>query len=259
MKIQDIHYVVEGKGSAIVLLHGFLEDMTMWDEFTVKLIKENYTVIRIDLLGHGKTTSQDAVYSMEEQAEIVKFVLDKEDILEAVIIGHSMGGYVTLAFAEEYPQMVKGFSLFFSSAAEDNSKKKIQRNRVADLVKTQRDSFIRVAIPNLFYNNEKKELQPFIEKTKRMANKISTENIIASIYGMRSRKDRIHVLHSYIPKQLLVGVFDTALDQDSLKKQIDIANNLDYKVFDIGHMGHYEAPELTFDEVKLFVDKCYYN
>ncbi len=256
MKIQDIHYKVEGKGPSIVLLHGFLEDMTMWDEFTAPLITD-YTVVRIDLLGHGKTTSQDAIYSMEEQAEIVHFVLEKEHISEAVIVGHSMGGYVALAFAEQYPQMTKGFSLFFSSAAEDNSEKKTQRNRVAELVKTQRESFIRVAIPNLFHNEEQESLQPWIKKTKEMAQKVSTENIIASIYGMRSRKDRIHILRTYVPKQLLVGLFDTALDQKSLQKQIDTANNLDYKTFNVGHMGHYEAHEETFRELKKFIEKCY--
>lgn len=256
MKLQNIHYQIEGKGPAVVLLHGFLEDLSMWDECTSKLVAE-YTVVRIDLLGHGKTISEGTVYSMEDQAEVVKFVLEKEGISKAVIVGHSMGGYVALAFAEQYPHSTQGFSLFFSSAAEDTAEKKEQRSRVAELVKTQRESFIRVAIPNLFYNPEQKFLKPWVEKTKQMAEKVTTENTIASIYGMRSRKDRIAILKTPTPKQLLIGLRDTALDQNSLQKQIDTANNMSYKAFDIGHMGHYEAPEETFMELKKFIEKCY--
>ncbi|MFV0531470.1 MAG: alpha/beta fold hydrolase [Flavobacteriales bacterium] len=252
MSIQNIHYVIEGKGIPVVLLHGFLEDITMWDEFSTKLITQ-HTIIRIDLLGHGKTISQGAVYSMEEQAKLVKSVLDQEQISEVIIIGHSMGGYITLAFAEQYPQMVKGFSLFFSSATEDSSKKKEQRNRLVELVKKQRQSFIQTAIPNLFHNPDKKLLQPFVEKTKKMAKNVTTENIVASLYGMRSRKDRTSVLQTSIPKQLLMGRFDTALDRKSLEKQINTAYNLEYKIFDTGHMGHYEAPKETFTEVNTFI------
>ncbi len=256
MKTQDIHYKIEGKGNPIVLLHGFLEDMTMWDEFTQQLI-QNHLVIRIDLLGHGKTTTEASIYSMEDQASIVKFVLDKENIKQAVIVGHSMGGYVSLAFAEEFPEMTMGFSLFFSSANKDSEEKKTQRNRVAKLVKTQRESFIQIAIPNLFYDNEKEILKPYIDKTKNMAELVTTQNMIASIYGMRSRKDRTHVLKNNIPKQLLIGKYDSSLDQTILQRQIDDSNNLDHKTFNIGHMGHYEAPESTLFELEQFIHKCY--
>ncbi len=256
MQAQNIHYLVEGKGAPVVLLHGFLENMSMWDEFSTEL-KKQYLVIRIDLLGHGKTISCGAIYSMEKQAEIVKSVLDKEHISQAVIVGHSMGGYITLAFVEQYPEKVKGYSLFFSSAADDSPEKKEQRNRAAELVKKQRKAFIHKAIPNLFHKPEKDTLQPFVQKSKEMAEKMTAENIAASLYGMRLRKDRTHLLKTSIPKQLLTGNFDVALDQNILQEQVNSAHNLDHKIFDVGHMGHYEAPKETLNEVKSFLEKCY--
>ncbi|MFV0237988.1 MAG: alpha/beta fold hydrolase [Flavobacteriales bacterium] len=258
MDIQNIYYQREGKGLPVVLLHGFLEDMTMWDEYTSQLMTQ-YTVLRIDLLGHGKTTCQNTVYSMEAQAEVVKGVLRKERISKAVIVGHSMGGYVTLAFAEQYPEMTKGFCLFFSSTLADNLEKKKQRSHVAKLIKTQKESFLRIAIPSLFHENQKKSLQPYIEKTKKMAEKITTEAIIASLNGMRLRKDRTHILRSSIPKQWLVGNFDSTLSLESFQEQKNIATNLDFRTFDIGHMGHYEAPEETLNALQEFIKRCYSN
>ncbi len=256
MKIEHIHYTIEGSGNPVVLLHGFLEDMTMWDEFAAQL-QAHYTVVRIDLLGHGKTQSQGKEYTMEDQASLVNSVLEKEQLTNVVMVGHSMGGYITLAFAEQYPEKVKGFSLFFSSAAADSSEKKEQRARAAELVQTQRKSFIHAAIPNLFHEPEKESLQPLVMKTRNMAEKISSENIAAALYGMRSRKDRTHILQNDTPKQLMIGAFDGALDLSSLQEQIAQANHLESITFKVGHMGHYEAPEETFNALKNFIERCF--
>lgn len=256
MRIQHVNYTIEGSGKPIVLLHGFLENLTMWDEFSQQL-QNNYTVIRIDLLGHGKTLSEGTEYTMEDQATLVNSVLEKENITDVVIAGHSMGGYITLAFAELFPEKVKGFSLFFSSATADSVEKKEQRTRAAELVKTQRKSFIHGAIPNLFHKPEKESLQPFVTQTRKMAEQVSSENIVATLYGMRSRKDRTQVLKSTIPKQLIIGAFDSALDLASLEEQIAKSHHLEHITFNVGHMGHYEAPKETFSALKGFIKKCF--
>ena len=101
-----------GTGATVVLLHGFLENKTMWKDLAPKLAEKN-RVISIDLLGHGQSDCLGYIHSMEENAEIVKAILSNLKIRKAIIIGHSMGGYIALAFAELFPQFLKelNFSL----------------------------------------------------------------------------------------------------------------------------------------------------
>ena len=96
-----IRYKQQGKGRAVILLHGFLEDLHIWDEFSSELSK-SYRVISIELPGHGKSENFGYVHSMELMADAVMAVLKQERLRKVVIIGHSMGGYVSLAFAEKY-------------------------------------------------------------------------------------------------------------------------------------------------------------
>ncbi len=124
----NIHYTDKGKGTAIVLLHGFLENSTMWKPFISRLSKKN-RVITIDLLGHGKTECLGYVHTMEDMAEAVKAVLSKLRLRRVVVIGHSMGGYVALAFVEKYSNNVKGLCLMNSTATADSEEKKINRDR----------------------------------------------------------------------------------------------------------------------------------
>src|SRR5210317_1347779 len=97
-KNTPVRYFTEGKGTAVVLLHGFLEDLSMWDEITPAL-SENHQVIKVDLFGHGETGNLGYVHSMEEQARMVRAVLSESGTGNYAVIGHSMGGYVALAMA----------------------------------------------------------------------------------------------------------------------------------------------------------------
>ena len=105
---KNIFYTDEGTGKVVVLLHGFTESQKIWKNFAKKL-SAKYRVITIDLPGHGKSESPGAVHSMELMANVVFAVLKKLKAGKCMMIGHSMGGYVTLAFAEKYPKKLKGF------------------------------------------------------------------------------------------------------------------------------------------------------
>ena len=98
----QIVYKTTGTGSPVVLIHGFAEDSTIWDN-QVDFLKDKYRLIIPDLPGSGKSeliTNNDT--SLEDYAAIIKQILDKEKIETCIMIGHSMGGYITLAFAEKY-------------------------------------------------------------------------------------------------------------------------------------------------------------
>jgi pimeloyl-ACP methyl ester carboxylesterase len=122
-KNTKVHYTSSGKGSVVVLLHGFLENSSMWNEIT-EVLSKKYRVICIDLLGHGKTESHGYIHTMEDQATMVKAVLNHLRLRKYVLVGHSMGGYVALGFANLYPNNTKGLCLLNSQHYQIQKRKK---------------------------------------------------------------------------------------------------------------------------------------
>jgi pimeloyl-ACP methyl ester carboxylesterase len=234
-----ISYSDIGTGTAVVLLHGFIENKTMWKDLAPKLAEKN-RVISIDLLGHGDSDCLGYVHSMEENAEIVKAVLSNLKIRKTIIIGHSMGGYVALAFAELYPQFIKGLVLLNSTAKEDSEERKINRDRAIKAVKQNYINFVRMSIVNLFSENNRDRLENEIEKVKLEALKTPLQGIIASLEGMKIRKDRQFILkESNFPKMLILGKKDGVLIYNENMTQIK-NTNAELITFPDGHMSHIE-------------------
>ena len=250
----NIHYTDKGKGTAIVLLHGFLENSTMWKPFISKLTKKN-RVVTIDLLGHGKTECIGYVHTMEDMAEAVKAVLTKLRLRRVVLIGHSMGGYVSLAFVEKYPEMIKGLCLMNSTATADSKEKKINRERAIEAVKHNHKSFIKISISNLFRPKNRPIFKDEINKVRDEALKIPLQGVIAALEGMKIRKDRTKILKSNsFKKMMIIGKHDPVLDQDSLIKQ---TKNTDVKIveFQDGHMSHIENKKEFSERIMHFIEK----
>jgi pimeloyl-ACP methyl ester carboxylesterase len=228
-----------GKGTAVVLLHGFLENKTMWKDLVPSLAEKN-RVISIDLLGHGETDCLGYIHSMEENAEIVNAILSHLRIRKAVFIGHSMGGYVALAFAELYLNRVKGLILLNSTALEDSVERKINRDRAIKAVKQNYINFIRMSIANLFSENNRDRLENEIENVKLEALKTPLQGIVASLEGMKIRKDRQFILkETDFPKLLILGEKDGVLLYKDNASQIE-ATNTELISFPDGHMSHIE-------------------
>src|SRR5690606_3480234 len=147
-KETPVFFTDTGKGRAIVLLHGFLENSTMWHNL-VNLLSKNNRVVCIDLLGHGQTGCLGYVHSMELMAEAVEAVLNHLNIEISSCIGHPMRGYAAMAFAEKDNNAVKGICLISSTAAADSEEKRKNRDRAIEAVKQNHKTFIRLAIVNL--------------------------------------------------------------------------------------------------------------
>lgn len=262
VKVQDsfiqykntkIRYRDIGSGTTVVLLHGFLERLEMWDYFTSKISKSN-RVISIDLLGHGETESIGYVHSMGSMADYVKAVLDKLRIRKYILVGHSMGGYVALAIAEKYPDSIKGLSLFHSTSLSDTNEKKKSRDQAINLVKQNHKSFIRKAIPMLFRPKNRKVFSDDLKDVKKMALTTSKQGVVAALEGMKIREDFEMVLHfAPFPKQMIIGKYDNALPYISLIKQIRGIENISISEFPIGHMGHIEARDETLNALGRFI------
>lgn len=238
-KNTKISYSDTGKGNAMVLLHGFLENQTMWQDLVPEL-SQKYRVITIDLLGHGESGCVGYLHSMEDNAEAVHSVLSKLRIRKAIFIGHSMGGYVALAVAELYPTGVKGLVLMNSTSKADSEERKANRDRAIKAVKKDYIGFVRLSIANLFNPDNRERLVNEIEKVRAEALKTPLQGIVASLEGMKIRKDRETLLRSATyPSLLILGKKDPVLNYEDGLKQIE-NTTVKLVTFPDGHMSHIE-------------------
>ena len=241
-KNTKIAYSVTGKGTTVVLLHGFLENSTMWNSHVAVLAKRN-RVVCIDLLGHGQTDCLGYVHSMEVQADMVHHVLHELKIRKAILIGHSMGGYIALAFAELYPEMMKGLVLMNSTSRADSEERKTNRDRAILAVKQNYTTFIRMSIANLFSENNRERLNDEIELVRDQALKTPLQGIVAALEGMKVKNDREVILHfATYPILLILGKQDPVLNYEENITQIE-NTKVEIVTFNDGHMSHIENRE----------------
>ena len=248
------HYSDQGKGSVVLLLHGFLENSSMWNNLIPHLIKRN-RVICIDLLGHGKTECLGYLHSMDLMAEAVNAALKKLRIRRVQIIGHSMGGYVALAFCEIFPEKVKALCLMNSTSRADNEEKKTNRDRAIEAVKNNYEIFIRISVSNLFNPENRLILKKDIENVTQEALKTPLQGIVAALEGMKNRPDREYLLSNpSFNKMMIIGKEDPALDFNSLIEQAKISE-IKAVQFPDGHMSHIENIEEFTYNILHFIEK----
>jgi len=250
-----VHFTSIGKGNAVVLLHGFLENSSMWQEVAQELSKRN-RVICVDLLGHGQTGNLGYIHSMEDQAKMVKAVLNHLRLRKYSLIGHSMGGYVAFAFAKLFPESVKGLCLMNSTALPDSEEKKLSRDRAIKAIKKNHKTFVRVAIPMLFSEKNREIFTKEIEEITQEALLLSSQGIIAALEGMKIRKNQTSIYNTAnFPIQMIVGKQDPAQDYDSLIAQ---TKNTNVKVIEFhdGHMSHIENKENLIKNLAIFIKTC---
>ncbi|MPL56277.1 2-succinyl-6-hydroxy-2,4-cyclohexadiene-1-carboxylate synthase [bioreactor metagenome] len=240
-----LHHEISGNGKKpLVLLHGFMENTTIWDEMEVHLSKD-FTLIKIDLPGHGKSKVYQEIHPVELMAEKVKEVIDALKLEKINLLGHSLGGYVSLAFAEKFPEILESMTLFFSTTlADDEEKKEIRRRSIA-IIDENFETFIKTSIPNLFSNNEKDILEGKIELAKNIAKSTDKEGVKAAQLGMAERPDRTEILENLDAKILIIaGKYDNAVKTENLLKIIPEKTNIKTYVLDCGHNGHWEKPTI---------------
>jgi len=253
-----IHYTHQGTGNTVVLLHGFTESLNIWNEFSARL-SESFQVITIDLPGHGQSECVSQVHTMEIMADCVKTVLDHVGIKQCVVIGHSLGGYAALAFAEAHPAMMKGLGLFHSNAFADSPETVKNRMRTNNLIKNNHFNFLSEFIPSLFAPENQMKYVTEINALVRESKSMSAEAVMAANSGMAERPDRTHVLkNAAYPVLFIAGKLDTRCTIDKMMEQIGLPNDSVALIMgDVAHMGYIEAKEKTFYAVKTFVDGCY--
>ncbi|MEN9339478.1 MAG: hypothetical protein RIQ62_790 [Bacteroidota bacterium] len=236
-------YFRYGKGPLIVLLHGFGEDSRIW-QYQVEVLQHHYTVVVPDLPGSGQSPLPQQPLHIERMADMVKEILDQEDCQQTILLGHSMGGYITLAFAEKYPEYLQGFGLIHSTAYADDEAKKETRRKAIRLIRNEgKTAFLRAMIPNLYGEKAKQNNPSDIEAHFRMALETSEESLIAAYEAMILRPDRTTVLrNAKVPVLFVIGERDNAVPPLHSFEQCSLPNISSVSFLsDCGHTGMFEV------------------
>jgi pimeloyl-ACP methyl ester carboxylesterase len=256
-----VHYRDEGRNNnkTVVLLHGFLQNLDVWSSYVLSYMRD-FRVITIDLPGHGHTDSYGEVHSMDMMARVVKTVLDEAGVNQCVMVGHSMGGYVALAFAEKYPYSLRGLGLINSHALSDSESHRESRQAVCEQVKENRASFIVNFVPSLFDSANRAALSQDIKDLQEQCLETRTESIIAAQMGMMNRPSRIAVLEKLeIPVMFIYGKNDNRIPIEIAITQAMIPSHSEILLLDhVGHMSFMEEREYVKPRIKNFVETCYY-
>ena len=270
----ELHYKTTGPGIPVVLLHGFAEDSTIWDN-QVDFLKTNYRLIIPDLPGSGQSQMLNTPLSfgeslsrpigrlgvrsnigMEDYAQCIKQILDAEKIERCIMIGHSMGGYISLAFAEKYPGMLISFGLFHSSAYADDVAKVETRKKAIKFIETNGvEAFLNTSIPGLFYDQGNSGAADALlggtgqatELARRLIEKgkaFSPKTLIQYYQAMIARHDRTMILKkSTSPVLLIMGEHDKAVPfKHSLEQSYMADQSYIHVLRNSAHMGMLEEP-----------------
>lgn len=238
-KSANIFYSVIGTGEPIVLLHGFLENSTMWVNLIEELSRKNQVIV-LDLLGHGKSDCLGYVHTMEDFAYAVKAILNHLEISTYKIIGHSLGGYVALALAKLEPANIKSLCLMNSTPEVDTKDRIIIRNRAIKTAKNHYESLVSMSISNLFFTENRDVFSKDIEALKTEALKTPIQGYIAAQEGMKNRKNQTEFLKNATFKKLIIaGIKDPVLDFETLKTVASDCNT-EFIALQGGHMSQIE-------------------
>ena len=247
-----MHVADSGKGErCVVLLHGYLESMLVWDEF-ISLLKDSVRVVVIDLPGHGVSVVNGEVHTMEYLAECVAEAMKALGIDRYSVVGHSMGGYVALAMAELYPSSLNSVVLLSSTTSADSQEKCDRRRREIELIKAGKKNTLARLVPHAGFAPENvKRLKDYIEDIAELILLAEDEGVMAILAGMIERKSRGEQLRdSGIPHLFIFGRYDYYIPVEVAEEMI--AADPGAKVLWLehsGHMGFYEEPELTANAI----------
>lgn len=257
-KGKKINYRCEGEGEkTLVLLHGFMNNLCVWDKY-FSAYKDKMRVVAIDLIGHGESEVVEEISSMELQSEMIKEVLNALNIKSCVMVGHSMGGMITLCFAEKYPEYLKGYCLLHSSALADNPKGIENRKRACKIVNENKLKYIVDFIPNLFAEENVDKFANEIKTLKEIALSTPKEGIIAAQLGMIERTDRRAVLGlSKVPVLFIVGKKDVRADVLSVLATSVLPKHAEVLLLNCGHMSFIEEEKIIKTRLLSFVDMCF--
>lgn len=251
-----LHVADSGRGErCVVLVHGYLESMYVWDDF-VPLLTPHVRVVTVDVPGHGVSQVLGEVHTMEMMADVLHGMLDALGIGRATFVGHSMGGYISLAFCAKYPERMDGLVLLSSSPCPDDETKRENRRREIALVRAgKKDVLAHVAPETGFAVQNRERLKDYIEDLVEQVHVTEDEGIVALLGGMIARVDQNAMLRaSRVPQLFILGRHDNYIPVEAAERFV--ADNPQAQVVWLeasGHMGFIEEPERCAAAILGFV------
>ncbi len=234
-----LHYEIIGEGEPLVLLHGFLEDSSMYDNIKSDWSKKQKLIL-IDLPGHGKSQHIQNWDGMEEMAQYIWEVIEYLELKKTKIIGHSLGGYIACELLEKHTDSISEITLLNSTARADSPQRKKDRDRVIKVVKSNLGILANEAIPNLFHDRFAHE--ETILNMIHSASSLKTEGVISAIKSMRDREDKTQLLKNNKEKvNYIIGKYDNILAFDEMQKEVEFVEPKSVKVLETGHLSVIEA------------------
>lgn len=252
--MSTINYLEEGSGPTVILIHGFPFNHQIWNDFVEKL-SDTLQVVSIDLPGFGKSQGLPEGFTIDDVATVVLDWISKRNYTNPVIVGHSLGGYVTLAMAEQNKDVLGGICLFHSTALADSAEKKQSRDKVLEFIDKQGvEAFTSNFIGPLYADARHSS----ITNVKNIAVHSSRDSVVGYTKAMRDRKDRTAVLATFDkPILFLAGEKDQGIPPDTILKQAALNRQAEAVILpEVAHMGMFEAEGPCLKKILHFVEKC---
>lgn len=251
---KKIHYRIIGNGDPVILIHGFGEEGDIWNS-QVEYLKNKFKLIIPDLPGSG-LSEMIGDMGIDEMAEVIHAIIHEENIDSCSVIGHSMGGYISLALLEKYWNHISGLGLFHSTAFADTDEKKLTRKKaIAFIEQNGAYEFLKTAIPNLFAEASQKKFKPSINKLIEQGNNFSPDALVSYYNAMIERPDRSHLLQkTTIPVLFIMGKYDKAVPLEDGLKQCHLPEKSYIHILqNSGHMGMIEEKDLANEFLEEFL------
>lgn len=251
-----IWYTDTGKGTPIVLIHGYLESSEIWTGFGERL-STTCRILAIDLPGHGRSEVYSETHSMEMMADIVREILENLKIEKVVVIGHSLGGYVTLAFLDLYPHMLSGYCLFHSHPLPDTPEATEKRLREISIVLAgKKDLMYPDNVEKMYAAMNLDKLQGAVRRSKKIAADIPGNGIIALLNGMMKRPSRVGIMEEgRVPCLWILGTMDNYIPFGAIQEKVKLPSNARIEVLrNSGHLGFVEEEEHSAEVIREFVN-----
>jgi 3-oxoadipate enol-lactonase len=238
-------YADDGTGNAVVLIHGFLLDHSIWDGVVPRLAARA-RVLRPNVRGLGASSVTPGPYLMEVLAADVAAILDAKGIATATIVGHSLGGYIALAFFRMYRERVAALSLVGSRFSPDSEELVRERYALAD--RAEREGIAPVVerfLPRLFAPEVYGGDPALIARTKALMERTTPGGAAALLRGSALRVDSRDLVEDIdVPFLMSMGEADAIMDPaeaESITRRIPTGRL--QLIRGVGHMPMLEAAD----------------
>lgn len=251
-----IRYIDSLKGdNPILFIHGYLECADVW-EFCMQGLMKSFRVLAIDVPGHGISETRHEVHTMEYVADTIKDFLTQLNIDSCVVVGHSMGGYIAMAFAKKYPEMVSGIVMMHTTPKADSEEKKEARKREIKIIESNRKMLLAKSNPGITFAPEnREEFSNVIEDLARGIMETDDDGIVALLKGMQEREDTSDILKNMkSPSMFIMGEKDEYIPMTYAKElEAEFTNSKFIWLENSGHMGYMEQEEDCIDAIEEFM------